>query len=120
MRYLTRQVAMDAIQWDGKEDTFGQIRDMLGDEYDLEILDEVEGILQVDTATGTAWPLPGDWVTWDGEYANAYKNEQFKMLFIEGKPYYRLPMPTYIKDMKVVDVKLTSSPMYPTTIQEQT
>jgi hypothetical protein len=91
-RYLTRQVAVEAIQWDGKEDTFGAIRDMLGDEYNLEILDEVEGILQLDTSTGAAWPMKtgeageGDWVVWDGQYAHCYKHEQFWEFFRQAIP----------------------------------
>jgi hypothetical protein len=92
MRYLTRKTVVEAIQWDGKEDTFGEIREMVGDEYEVSVLDEVEGILQIDTSTGSAWPMKtgengqGDWIVWDGEYAHCYKYEQFWEFFRQEIP----------------------------------
>jgi len=108
MRYLTRQVAVDAIQWDGREDTFGQIRDMVGDSYELDLMDEIEGLLQLDTSTGTAWPMKGDepgtgdWVVWDGEYAHCYKYEQFQELFA--------PAVEYILDAQNVEITFAPIP----------
>lgn len=94
MRYLTRQVAVDAIQWDGKEDTFGAIRDMIGDEYELYILDETSNLIQMDTEMGVAYPEPGEWIVWDGEFAQAYKDARFRELFEpEAQPVNGMILP---------------------------
>jgi len=112
MRYLTRQVAVDAIQWDGKEDTFGQIRDMLGDEYELSIIDETSNLIQMDTEMGVTYPEPGEWIVWDGEFAQAYKDARFKEMFA--------PATEFILDAQNVEITMVQeSSAIPKTQEEK-
>jgi hypothetical protein len=81
MRFLTRQVAVDAILWDGKEETFDDIVAMVGDGYEISVIDSGSKLIQMDTEMGVAYPEPGEWIVWDGEFAQAYKDARFRELF---------------------------------------
>jgi hypothetical protein len=102
MRYLTRQVAVDAIQWDGTSDTLAAIYDMVGEDVELTVIDANSHMIQMDTEMGVAYPEPGEWITWDGEFAQAYKDKRFKELFTQV-------IGTAITDGTTVDMVLSGA-----------